>query len=370
MFGSAIESRLLSFEDKRGKFLAGLVVALILMVIAVFYVRPAVHTVVLGNAYAVLSMNPFTEEANAVGYRILTPLIGYLLGLRGQGIIFTNLIFALGFLALIYWYFRNNLSQLSDALYGTTVFAFSLVTLTTIYYGGYCDSLTYVLILLMWIFRSKIPLVGLFFFLGLLNRESIIFLVPWFAFIHWTESSDKMKTVLKVIFWYGLALGIYYLFRLWISSFREISFTAGYYLDVLFGDTFSVYKKSYGYQSLGLFSVFKASWIIVLLAVWSYLKQKQMRNIVSIAILICCVWAQMVIAWDSSRLMTMVFPIMVISLLQVLKDNPFDFRKWAVPLLVFNLFVPKMYTAAQIIEFMNSSFTNLFEIVFLGKSGW
>lgn len=370
MFGKALESRLLALEKSKGRILTAFLVSLALMVIAAIYVRPAIATVALGRWYGILSLDPFSETANRVGYRILTPLISYLMSLRGETIIITNLLFALAFLMVAYGYFRKHLAQLSDAVYSTAVFAFSLVTLTTIYYGGYCDSLTYLLILLMWIYRSNMPLVAVLFFLGLLNRESMAFLVPWFAFVYWSEAPNKIKCILEMFVWYGLALGLYYLFRVWISSFKEVEYTADYYLKSLLTEPFAIFQKSYGYQSLGLFSVFKAFWVIVLLAMWSYWREGRTRTIFSFAILIICVWAQQLIAWDSSRLMTMAFPVMTISLLRVFKENPLGFRSWALLLLIFNFLVPQLYTAAQIIEHMNSSLTNLFEILFLGKVGW
>ena len=370
MFSKTLESKLLALEESKGRVLVAFLVSFALLAIAAIYVRPAIATVVLGKSYAALSLDPFSENANQVGYRILTPLISYLLGLRGELIIITNLLGALAFLMVSYGYFRQNLDHLADAAYSTAVLAFSLVTLTTIYYGGYCDSLTYLLILLMWIKRANMPLVALLFFLGLLNRESIIFLVPWFAFLYVTESPKKIKCVVDMLLWYGLAFALYYLFRLWISSFREVEFTADFYLGTLLTDPFAIFKKSYGNQGPGLFSVFKVFWIIVLMAVWSFWKQRQPRDILSMAILMVCVWAQMFIAWDSSRLMTMAFPLMIIALLNVFKENSLGFRAWAMLLLIFNFMIPQLYTAGRIVEQMKSSIANLFEILFLGKAGW
>ncbi len=370
MFSKTLESKLLALEESKGRVLVAFFVSFALLAIAAIYVRPAIATVFLGKWYSALSLDPFSEIPNQIGYRILTPLISYLLGLRGELIIITNLLCALAFLMVSYGYFRKNLEHLADAVYSTAVMAFSLVTLTTIYYGGYCDSLTYLLILLMWIKRANMPLVALLFFLGLLNRESIIFLVPWFAFLYWTESPNKIKSILEILLWYSLAFGLYYLFRLWIASFREVEFTADFYLGTLLTEPLAIFKKSYGNQWLGLFSVFKAFWIIVLIALWSFWKQRQLRNILSLAILAVCMWAQLLIAWDSSRLMTMAFPLMIIALLHVLKENTLGFRGWAMLLLVFNFMVPQLYTAGRIVEQMKSSIGNLFEILFYGKSGW
>ena len=94
-------------ENRFGRIPFALLVALLLMILAAIYVRPALETVVLGNAYAELASDPFSENPNVVGFRILTPLISYVLGLRGQLIIVTNLLFAFAFLAAVYLYFRK-----------------------------------------------------------------------------------------------------------------------------------------------------------------------------------------------------------------------------------------------------------------------
>jgi len=70
MFGQRLESKLLAIEEKRGRGIAALIVSFVLMLIAAIYVRPAISTVVLGKYYALLSMDPFTETANRVGYRL------------------------------------------------------------------------------------------------------------------------------------------------------------------------------------------------------------------------------------------------------------------------------------------------------------
>ena len=72
-FVTKINNTLLRSERKIGRHGTALLVAFSLLILAAIYVRPALETVVLGNAYAELASDPFSENANAVGFRILTP---------------------------------------------------------------------------------------------------------------------------------------------------------------------------------------------------------------------------------------------------------------------------------------------------------
>ena len=341
-------------ENRFGRIPFALLVALLLMILAAIYVRPALETVVLGNAYAELASDPFSENANAVGFRILTPLLSYALGLKGNLIIVTNLMLAFTFLFITFICFRKKLSDPTDALFGTAVFAFSLVTLTTICYGGYCDSATYLIVLGMWILRSNSIAFYVLLFLGLLNRESILFLLPWFIFLGVSEADSKVRTVAKMLLGYGLVFVLYYLFRTWVSSFRPVTFDFEYYFEPLLENPLAYFNKSYGHQGLGYFTVFKAMWIFVFAAVLSFWNKRMIRPMIEICLILFFVWTQMFIAWDSSRMLTLAFPVMLISLLHLFKTNPYNFRNWGYLVLFFNLIIPQMYTAAHIIEFMRS----------------
>ena len=352
------QSRISQFIEKSeksiGRISFALLAALLLLILAMIYVRPAMETVTMGRAYSALSEDPFGTSANMVGYRVFTPLVSYMIGLRGELIIVTNLIFAWAFLTAVFLYFRKEFPDPTDALLGTSVFAFSLVTLTTIYYGGYCDSATYLIILGMWFLRSKSAAFYALLFLGLLNRESIVFLLPWFAFLGFSEANNKLKSSAKMLLGYGIVFTVYYFFREWIDSIKTVSLTADYYVGQLLEEPLIYFKKSYGHQGLGYFTVFKSTWVFVFAAVLSLWNKRLIRPIVEICLILFFVWTQMFVAWDSSRMLTLAFPVMLISLLHLFKTNAYNFRRWGYLVLLFGLFIPQMYTAAHVIEFMRS----------------
>jgi len=357
-------------EAKLGRIGFAIALAIVLMIIAAIYVRPAIRTVAMGNSYAALSSDPLGHDNNPVGYRILTPLISYLMGLRGQFIIITNLFFATVLLVLSYCYYRSLEFEPFDAILGTSILTFSLVTMTTIYYGGYCDSLTYIIVFLMYWCRTRPLVVSFLLLLGLLNRESIIMLMPWYLYIALLESGNKKKTL--VLYGVGIAavLSVYWGYREWVSSLKEVYFDMDYYFDPLKTDLLKYFKKSFGYQALGLFTVFKAFWFLVLVTVFYWWKTRQWHQLISIAILVGVTWLQMLIAWDSSRMMTLCFPIMIISVTYLKQTNCLDFRSWAWYLVVSNFFVPQLYTSGNIIEKMHSTIAKLAAMILLKDVNW
>ena len=359
------------FEGRFGKRSAGLGISLVLMVIAGLYVRPAVKTVALGVHYGRMAEDPFAFIPGiAVVFRILTPLISYLLGFRGQLIIITNLLMAAALLVLVYHYFRSRTPQPGDALYAAGVMAFSLVTLTTVYYGGYCDSLTYLIVFLMWWLRSNRPVFYLLFFLGMLNRECLLFLIPWFAYLHLCECRCKWRGLLELVIGLGIALGLYYVYRSWIGSHGEVPFRARYYLEPLLEDPLHWIRYSYVYWGTGFFSVFKLLWCLPLVAGVSMWRNVLRRELFSMVLVSACAISQLVIAYDTSRMLTLSFPVVLVALLHLFKTNAFGFRGWAGYVLVGNFLVPQLYTASRYVEVMYSTPGNIIMLLLFRKDGW
>jgi hypothetical protein len=367
---SWFESTALWLEARFGRA-AAVCAALGLLVAASLYVRPAVQTVALGNLYARMAGDPFTLiDGSYVGFRILAPLLSWLLGFRGQLIIVFNLLTAFVLLVLVYVYFRRRSPNPVDALFATAVVAFSLVTLTTIYYGGYTDSLTYLIVFLMWWARKKPVAFYFLFMLGMLNRECMLFLMPWFFFLRWESRASFWKTAVEAGVGFALALVPYYFVRQWIAAQGEVPFRAMYYLQPLLENPFYWLLKSYPHSGLGLFTVFKLLWVIPLVAAVGLWRDGERREVYSMAILLAGTSAQLILAFDSSRMLTLCFPVVLIGLVYLFRTNAFSFRGWAVPLLLGNLLVPQLYTAGHTVEIMSSVPGNLLLMILGVKDGW
>ena len=358
-------------EQKFGKLPWIIIVSLVLMMAAAVYVRPGTDYVGHGAYFEALSQHPFGPyDNNKLGYRIMTPLISFLVGLRGKPFILTNLFFAVVTIGVVFAYFRKYGKQAGDAMVAATCITFSTVILVTIYYAGFCDALTYLIIFLMWWSRSKPFLFYPLIIIGLFNHESIAFILPWFAYMRWRESPRKGIFIIESIIGYGLVLAAYFLFRNWISSQLSIGFSAGYYFTPLVDDPLHWIRRAYTHYGLGLFSVFKLLWVFPIVAGISMWRNGQRDQALAMLILMACTMSQLLIAYDTTRMLTVGFLVLIVALEYLFKTNPYNFRNWAVWVILLNLAVPQLFTAAKIIEIMRSTPVNLLKMVIENKPWW
>ena len=356
--------------EKSGRS-AGLWAALGLMIAAAVYVHPAVKATILGLEYAALSDDlSRTFSGSPVAFRILTPAISYLLGCHGHLIIITNLLIATALLATVYYLFRVQNFSSGDAFIAAFIMSFSLVTLTTIYCGGYTDSMTYLLVFLMWWYRGKRRLFYFLFLLALLNRESVLFLIPWFAYLQLTEVSPKSRGIIDLTVGYALTLSLYLAFRWWVGNQGEVGLGWQYYLHPLVADPFCWLRDTYPFCGLGLFSVFKLLWCIPILAGIDLWRRGARSDVYSMVLLTICGLSQLLVAVDSSRMLTLAFPVVLIGLLHLFRTNAFSFRNWAGYLLVGNLLVPQLYTGSHIVLIMESIPGKFLTYLIRGEGSW
>jgi hypothetical protein len=125
----------------------------------------------------------------------------------------------------------------------------------------------------------------------------------------------------------------------------------GAYAAQLRTDPFYWLRRSTPYQLLGFFTVFKLLWSIPCAAVAAAWRREP-RTAWSIVLPVLCAALQFLVAYDSSRLFTLAFMSMVISLVYAFREDPVGFRRWAVPLFLVNLMVPQAFTAAKRVVWM------------------
>ena len=80
--------------------------------------------------------------------------------------------------------------------------------------------------------------------------------------------------------------------------------------------------------------------------------------------------SQLIIAYDTTRMLTLSFLVMIIALEHFFRTDAFEFRRWAPWLFLFNLLIPQLYTAAQIIEIMKSTPMDLLQMILHGTPYW
>ncbi|MBD3418927.1 MAG: hypothetical protein GF398_02295 [Chitinivibrionales bacterium] len=345
---------IIQVESKLTRIGTAASISLVLLVAAGVYVRPALHCHGQGAAYAKLAEDPFDSTSpNPVGYRRLTPTISYVLGLRGRGIIVTNVLFAWLLLSLMYLYFRAVFPQPVDAFLGTAVIGSSLVVLTTLYYGGYCDALTYIMVLGMWRWRANPVRASLCLALGLLNHESTLFAIPWLVAMSWLEQRAPKQKMLLIGGIVAVITG-FVAYRLWLGRMMPAVFTVGYYMQPLLDNPVLWIRQAFLNWWLGFFTVFKLNWAVVFCAALMARKAGERRVVPAIALIVSSAGAQLLIAYDTSRMLTLAFPAMLPALEYCFKENCCGMRGKLGWIVVINLAVPQLYTASYAVELMVS----------------
>ena len=254
----------------------------------------------------------------------------------------------------MYSYYRKNAQLAGDAFLAAVIATFSLVILTSIYCGGYCDIMSYLLIFLMWRYRAKRILFYFLFLLGLLNRESAVFLIPWFIFITWELDGSCKSKGLDILAGFGLTLGGYLLFRIWVESHHAVLYSTTYYVEDFLKNPMKMLRSTADWHSLGLFSVFKLMWVVPALAAVSWIIRRDYWQLTGMALLLLGAYAQLFIAFDTSRMFTLSFMVMFVSLNHLLENNRFQVRSWIFWVVLFNLIFPQPYTASNTVQVWQS----------------
>ena len=195
--------------------------------------------------------------------------------------------------------------------------------------------------------------------LGLLNHEAILFLIPWFAYLKYTERPARRFWIVETILLHAAVFSAYFAWREYLSIQADGSFTLAYYLKPLTSDPLFWFKHAYPLQGFGLYSVFKGMWVIPVLAIVSFWRKREFNQVRSIALLMLLVSSQLLVAVDTSRVFSMGFLIMIVALIRLFETNEFYFRSWAGWLIVGNLLIPQVYTAAQRVQIMRTSLTSI-----------
>lgn len=365
-----LNSFVIGLEARFGSIVTPALIGLLSIIAAAIYARPDFYVSNHGHEYARMAEDPFSAPYQRVGYRILMPAISWAVGLRGDLIIVTNAIFAVVLIAVLFAYFRKQFpDRPADALIASSAITFSMVTLAPLYYGGYTDSLTYLIVFMLWQFRKRDWLFYPLLLAGLLNHESVMFLVPWFVYLKFKDTDKRRAWYVDSFLLYAAVFIAYGTWRYVLNLAAENPFTIAYYLEPMKADPLYWIKQAYPLQGLGLYTVFKGLWVIPILAVVSFWRKREFGSVKGLAILMLFVGSQMIIAIDCSRMWSLGFMVMVVALVRLFQTSEFNFRSWAVWLLIGNLFIPQFYTAAQAVRLMVSTPASLI-LTWMGRGVW
>ncbi|MFH1686324.1 MAG: hypothetical protein ABIE70_02230 [bacterium] len=350
-------------DTKAGTRLWVPTLSLVLLLGACFYVRLDTVCVHHGAFFAGMTADPFTfSGSNPVACRILTPVLSYLIGLRhGSQICLTNLIIAGSLLGAVYTYFKREAVRPGDAFVATVAIASSLVVLSIMGSPGYTDVTSYLLIFLMWWQKSRRWLFYGLFLLALLNHEWVLFMLPWLVFVSTEDCRSKPKLVVEMTIGFGLPVLAYYCFREWVTSQQELKFTVDFYLKPFLSHPFRDFLLTLPYHSLGWFSVFKAMWIVPVVALTHAWSSGSRRTSMSIMLLLASSWAALAVARDTSRMFTLGFMVMPVALQYLFQTGARRFHSWILWVLLLNLIIPQFVNSGHIMVVWNSVSTHIVE---------
>jgi hypothetical protein len=325
-------------EARIGLPLSALVVGLGLVAAAAILSRPSLGPVNHGALYARLSEAPLSlAEDNWVQLRILGPLVGYVLFLRGGLFPLLPLAFLVLFLSSIYLHYRRSGVGHATSLGIAGLMAFSTPTLFPLSGAGYVDPI--VAFLLFWCFaRPGLPfLQGLLFTLAIFTHESALFALPWVLMPSGPGQPRRWRSWLMTA---GLcALGIVLLFawREYATAQIPVRFSNDFYLGRI-GKNWRIIRWL---LPLGVFMAFRLFWALPVLAAFDAVRRRDWHASAWLSAVVGGAVAQLVFAHDVSRLMGLAFPAVLkgADLIRRERGEPaLERLLWA--LILWNLLVP------------------------------
>ena len=224
-----INNSIVALEKIIGRFPVALLAGTVLELLAMLYTPPQWQPIFHGETFSKMSEAPWVLSSESwVQYRILSPILGYLIFLRGNNFVWFMLLIAVGFLSLIYLLARKKNLQPLEAIGISALMSFSTPLLFLLHFPGYTDLTTYIFILLLMMYHQKKTLCYLLFGVALFNHEIILFLVPWLVFLL-NENKFAAKKYFLTLAVFILTALPYWLFRLYISSRVEIHYDLNFY---------------------------------------------------------------------------------------------------------------------------------------------
>lgn len=339
-----IKNFLTWFENKFGILGTALIVSLCLVMLAVFYYSGQAnsYTEAYGEAMKQLVGDPFAfalkGKLSLLQYRILTPFLAHFLFLRGNlFFLFPNLMGVL-FLSSVFYYFRKKLKyDIIESLVITSMFAFSSTIFVTLRFPWGVDTTSYFLIMLSLIFIDK-KIWFFVFALSLLNHESNLFIAPtlMLLFIKKHYGRFSFSVVFKSIIFILLSILPMVLWKQYVDTQMLIVVKFNLHFD-LFKHTF---YHNHSFLLIGIFMSFKLLWYLPIYTLIDRVRKKDWYNSFVIIIAVIGVTLQLSIAEDMTRLMSLGFLGIIISIVLIKESYPqYSFKK----IVLLNLLIPTCY---------------------------
>lgn len=351
-----IDFKLSAFEKQIGRFPFSLLVGLLSILVAMLVVAPKFFAQYHGLFFSMLSNDPLDfRYPNPLQYRILPSLIGYLVQLRGGKFMILPLLFAWGFISSIYWVYRRKGFGIWEAIAMSALIAFSCTLYITLISPGYTDAVFYFFIFLAFSTVKRPIWSAAFFGLAMLSHESSLFMLPplilYSAYVNQAQKGKIITHFVALV----LALVPLLVYRALVSRFVHVEYGLDFYLST--ENLVHVRESVTPRLPLGLFFVFKLFWVIPLFVLWKLLRAKEFLLASVILCILVCDIAQLLIAYDVTRMLCLGFPLMLISaekLREYLPEN--RFAKAMLVLVLLNFLVPQYFMTAEHLVWMRPFF--------------
>ena len=330
-----------------GQFLTALISCLVLIGISILYGAPVWEAYFHGETFSRMSEMPWKLSAEiALQYRILSPMLGYFFLLRGPDFMWFMMAMGLLFLVLVYLLSRKKGLNPLEAYGVCALMALSTPILFVLHYPGYTDLTTYIFVVLIIMYKDKKWLCYLLTAIAFFNHEFIAFLIPWIAFLL-NNNVLRSKKYFENLFILLLVSLPYLFFRIYVSRQVHVEYGLGYYFNAenIFW-TLDHVKKLF---LLGFFEAFKLFWLLPVLAIIYERKKKNSSLLITSFLIIGGTLLQLLIASDTSRLIGLAFPVILLGA-YIMKEQwgeAFAKRLWL--LVLINLFIPSYYIGQEYI---------------------
>lgn len=273
--------------------------------------RPGPH----GKIYMKLSANPFDfSTPYEVGYRRLAPLLGYLLGLRGQSFLWLTALAAMAIPASIYGHLRSARHFTPSLALGLALLI-GLSSVLTIHFiaQGYVDPVYYLLILWAFLLADRSRWSLLFMALAPLAHECTLALWPAWALLRLAAQRERGGSWLPSLLLSLLPLLPWLTWRMVADQVLHMHATFGlsYYFSQ--ENLQNMINQQLAFLPLGAFCALKLGWLLPLQGLRLYRQQQDWLRLAMSLLLLAGVAAQTLIALDLGRLFSLAFPLAVVA---------------------------------------------------------
>ncbi len=298
-----------------------------------------------GRGFTQLSLHPFNfSDTNDLRYRILSPLLGYLLFFRGEAFKFFMLFILAVFLGLTYFFNRKEKFPPTEAMVFSSLASFSTLTFHQFYFPAYNDPLSYLLIILLVYYFRKPVWSTVLLSLLLFNHENSFFLFPFF-FLLFLDENFSLKNILHNSWRFILAVIPYLLYRKFVSLNQPVEYSLAYYFD----PHNMQWTREHVLPNLssGIFQAFRLFWIFPVLAICLDILEKRYFEVLLILVIVVFVVLQFFIAYDISRLSGLAFPAVFIGAKRArMFLGKKKFLSFISIVILLNFLIPSIYVGA------------------------